>query len=283
LESFLKDLAVKVDRIGQQQQAAHFSYTTATTATTAAGCGVAAPNLSDPSNLAGELHLRYNNPVPRPMYLAADDAIPCLFDLSSHTGARRVRATLGTAASYEIETLGCGLSFLFDSVQALTEITSAVKLLSPWGPNGSIAPEHLNLETRLSRVTTYQQKIVELFFQRFSLLVAAAASPANKALLPALTARVRGSVDYQLDPSVQAALQDLESKRADAQFKSAANHEANRGSGSGHQRFHQDRTSGPASRGRGYSRGRGRRGGGRWSHDREEDYSGASTPSTSSQ
>jgi hypothetical protein len=53
-------------------------------------------NLSDPDNLAGTqppaLHFRLNNPVPRPSALA--EATPALFDLSHHSGARKVKACL---------------------------------------------------------------------------------------------------------------------------------------------------------------------------------------------
>jgi hypothetical protein len=84
------------------------------------------PNLSDPSNLAAELHLRGTNPIPRPPHLASDGVTPCLFDLSNHSGARRVKAVLGTHATFEVETLACATSFLYDGVVALEELAAAV-------------------------------------------------------------------------------------------------------------------------------------------------------------
>jgi hypothetical protein len=60
--------------------------------------------------------------------------------------------------------------------------------------------------------------------------MAAAASPSNKNLLSALTARVRSSTITQTlsDPLVISAVQDLETVRADATFKAAARQEAGR-------------------------------------------------------
>ena len=94
------------------------------------------PNLSDPSNLAAELHLRGTNPIPRPPHLASDGVTPCLFDLSNHSGARRVKAVLGTHATFEVETLACATSFLYDGVVALEELAAAVKLIPTSGSGG---------------------------------------------------------------------------------------------------------------------------------------------------
>jgi hypothetical protein len=103
------------------------------------------PNFVDPDNLAGDLSNRRSNPIQRPSHLCDDDAVPAIFDLSNHSGVRKVKSVLGTHAAFEIETLGCSLSWLFDHAAAATEILEAVQRLPPSGPNNTVSPEHMRL------------------------------------------------------------------------------------------------------------------------------------------
>jgi len=111
--------------------------------------GSAPPNFIDIDNLAGDLTNRRDNPIQRPPHLTGDEARPALFDLSTHAGARKVKAVLGTHAAFEIETLGCSLSFLYDSAKASAEIAEAIKLLAPSGPNNTVSAEHAGLYSRV--------------------------------------------------------------------------------------------------------------------------------------
>ena len=226
------------------------------------------PNFSNTDNLAAELHLRSSNPVPRPPQLASDGVIPCLFNLSNHAGARRVKAVLGNQATFEVETLACGTSFLYDELVALEELAAAVKLMPATGPEQTYSAEHQHLVYRTQCLVDFHRGVYTLFNKRFNLLMAAAASPSNKNLLSALTARVRSSTITQTlsDPEVISAVQDLETVRADATFKAAARQEAGRSTYTNEPNrpwYQQPGLQRGRGRGRGFGRppGRGGRGG----------------------
>jgi hypothetical protein len=174
------------------------------------------PNFVDPDNLAGDLSNRRSNPIQRPSHLCDDDAVPAIFDLSNHSGVRKVKSVLGTHAAFEIETLGCSLSWLFDHAAAATEILEAVQRLPPSGPNNTVSPEHSGLVSRLEKLSSGLKAILDIIADRFSLLTASAASPNNRNLLNALTARVRSNTAFEDQiPSarVRLAVLDLESQR----------------------------------------------------------------------
>lgn len=202
----------------------------------AASASSSLPTFTDLDNLAGDLSNRRDNPIQRPPYLSGDDALPAFFDINIHAGARKVKAVLGTHAGFEIETLGCSLSFLYDSAAAAAEIADAIKRLAPSGPNNTISPEHAGLFTRVSRLTENLEGVYKLLKQRFSLLVASAQSPNNKTLLNALTAKVRATTleDLIPDEDVRVAIKELESKRAEELFKAAAKFEAAKSSSGAH-------------------------------------------------
>lgn len=61
---------------------------------------------------------------------------------------------MGTAATYEVETLGCALSFLYDEGVALNELVDAVALI-PLGPSGSVSVEHRHLHLQLQRLAEF--------------------------------------------------------------------------------------------------------------------------------
>ena len=70
---------------------------------------------------------RQDNPIHRPSFLKDGSTPPALFDLQLHAGARRVKATLGVAAGYEVQPLGCALSYLYDASAALQSVTADVE------------------------------------------------------------------------------------------------------------------------------------------------------------
>lgn len=243
------------------------------------------PNFVDPDNSAGDLSIRRNNPIQRPAHLCDDDAVPTLFDLSNHSGVRRVKAVLGTHAAFEIETLGCALNWQFDQAAAVVEIIlEAVKRLPPSGPNKSVTAEHSGLVQRLEKVGKSMQAGLEIIEDRFSLLTASSASPNNRNLLNALSSKVRSLAFKEQIPSarVRTAVQDLETQRAAALFKAAAQYEAQKSPSGGHSGSEGGRTHHrfqPGRGGRGSRGGRGAGRGGRGSvldSSRSEDSTGPS-------
>lgn len=152
---------------------------------------------------------------------------------------------------------------MFDLVAALSEIAEAIKLLPATGPNNTVTTEHRCLHERVDKSATLLQGVVQLLDERFCLLVATSASPHNKSLLSALTARVRSSAyDTVLShEGVRKAYQDLEAKRAEELFKAAAKYEVSHKAKAGAQESsrpwqqQQQRGRGAGYRGRGRGRG----------------------------
>lgn len=228
----------------QQQQ----NYITALTAKLESA-GPTLPSLSNSRYPAGAFIQRLNNPIPRPNSCNEDGVDPGLFDLGQQSAVIKVRSALGIAQFYEVETLACSLSYQHDLAEALLELAPAVKAIPFWGPSGTPTVEHTNLQRVLDILADKAVKIKKIVEQRYSLLTAAALKPNNKALLQALTARVRGTLtDTQVpDPEVREAVLDLEADRAAALFKEAAKLEA--------AKFHNPRPSPYYPRGPGGGRG----------------------------
>jgi hypothetical protein len=197
-----------------------------------------------------------------------------LFDLHLHAGARRVKSTLGVAAGYEVQTLGCALSYLFDTTAALEAITQDIE---KWPmTSGTALPPDLSIAVKqLALVSRHYHGIYNILDKRFSLLVAASINPRNKTLLSALSARLYPADELQIShPAVRAAVEDLEAQRAAALFKAAAQQDA--------QFKRQDRAGYQPGRGRGrhFNDNRGGRhgGAGRGDRDYRGDHNNPSAP-----